>query len=132
MCTFRSLCRDLKRSVSLDRTASLEREATELSNAFKQNRFKGYKLLKQQHRLRTYAVMPPESEFTQHYRNHYQLGPEEPLSVHGCNPAPLETDDVLSRDEFDDGLRHLNENRAPGHDNCLPEYLKQGGMSLHN
>ena len=128
--TFRRLCRDLKRSVSLDRTASLEREAKELSDAFKENRFKGYKLLKQQHRLRTSAIMPPESEFTQHYRSHYQLGPEEPLVVHGCSPAPLESDDRLSRKEFDEGLQQLNENRAPGHDNCAPEYLKRGGISL--
>ena len=129
--TFRSLCREVKRSVSLDRTVSLEREAIELSNAFEEDRFKGYKLLKQQHRSRTSAIMPPESEFTDHYRDHYQLGQEDPITIDSCNLPPLETDDVLTRDEFDDGLRRLNENRAPGHDNCAPEYLKRGGPTLH-
>jgi len=37
--------------------------------------------LKQQHRTRTKAVMPPETDFTEHYRTHYQLGAEEPLEV---------------------------------------------------
>ena len=128
--TFRNLCGDLKRAISRDRTIALEKEAVELSEAFNVNRFKGYKLLKQQHRTRSNAIMPPETEFTEHYRNHYQAGQEEPLTVFGCELPPLETDDTLSREDFDEGVRCLNENRAPGHDSCAPEYLKRGGPLL--
>jgi hypothetical protein len=38
---YRSLRRDTKRSISVDRIALLEKEAYELADAFKQNRFKG-------------------------------------------------------------------------------------------
>ena len=130
--TYRRLCRDTKRAISLDRTATLEKESVELTNAFRENRFKGYKLLKQQHRTRSKAIMPPESEFTEHYRGHYQLGNEEPLEVLGCELPPLETDDTLSREDFNHGVRCLNENRAPGHDDCAPEYMKCGGLLLLN
>ncbi len=129
--TYRSLRRDTKRSIFVDRNATLEKEAAELADAFKEDRFKGYRLLKRQHRTRTKAVMPPEEEFTKHYRAHYQLGAEEPLEVSGCElPASL-SDDVLARDDFDSGLRSLNANRQPGHDDCAPEYLKHGGAMLH-
>ena len=88
--TYRSLRRETKRSTSSDRIATLEKEALELDDAFRLNRFKGYRLLKQQHRTRTKAVMPPEADFTEHYRTHYQLGTEEPLEVHDCTlPASL-------------------------------------------
>ena len=43
-----------------------------------------------------------------------------------------ETDDTLSRDDFDNGMRCLNENRTPGHDEWAPEYLKRGGAVLLN
>ena len=124
--------RETKRSTSSDRIATLEKEARELDDAFRLNRFKGYRLLKQQHRTRTKAVMPPEADFTEHYRTHYQLGTEEPLEVHGCAlPASL-SDDTLSRDEFDAGLRCLNANQSPGHDGCAPEYMIHGRSVLHS
>ena len=106
----------MKRSISQDRNALLEKEAIELSNTFAQNRFKGYRLLKQQHRKRTKAIMPPETEFTAHYREHYQLGEEEPIDVSGCDLPNSQSDDVLSRADFDAGLQRLNENSSPGHD----------------
>ena len=129
--TYRSLRRDTKKSISSDRIATLEKEARELDDAFKEDRFKGYRLLKQQHRTRTKAVMPPEADFTEHYRTHYQLGVEDPLEVSGCALPVSASDDTLSRDEFDLGLRSLNANRSPGHDGCAPEYLKRGGPVLH-
>ena len=129
--TYRSLRRDTKSSISVDRIATLEKEARELSDTFKEDRFKGYRLLKRQHRTRTKAVMPPEVDFTEHYRTHYQLGAEEPLEVAGCELPDSTSDDVLSRDDFDCGLRSLNANRQPGHDDCPPEYLKRGGPVLH-
>ena len=107
--TYRSLFRDMKRSISQDRSITLEKEAVALSSAFKENLFKGYKLLKQQHRTRIKAIMPPEAEFTEHYRQHYQPGNEEPIDVSGCELPPLATDDTLSRADFDAGLRCLNE-----------------------
>ena len=127
---YRSLCRETKRAISVDRIATLEKEAVELSDAFRDNIFKGYSLLKRQHRTRVKAVMPPETEFTEHYRTHYQPGNEEPLEVSGCELPPSATDDTLTRDDFDSGLKSLNENRQPGHDNCAPEYLKRGGSLL--
>ena len=86
--THRTLCIVVKRSIKLDRNALLENEAVELSNAFKVCRFKGYSLLKKQHRTRSKAVMPPEPDFTTHYRTHYQPGTETPLEVHGCALPP--------------------------------------------
>ena len=130
--TYRSLHRETKHSISQDRKLTLEKEAVVLSNTFKQNKFKGYKLLKQQHRVRTTCIMPPESDFTKHYRQHYKLGNEEPIDLSGCDVPPVVTDDTLSRADFDAGLQSLNENRAPGHDNCAPEYLKRGGALLSN
>ena len=62
--THRSLGCDTKRSVSLDRIAMLEKEALALSEAFRVNRFGGYKILKQQHRTRLKAIFPPEAEIT--------------------------------------------------------------------
>ena len=128
--TYRSLCRDTKQAISMNRIVMLESEAAELSDTFKQNRFKGYSLLKRQHRTRTKAIMPPEAEFTDHYRAHYQLGSEEPLEVAGCSLPSSVSDDTLSRNEFDSGIRSLNENRQPGHDDCAPEYVKRGGPVL--
>ena len=128
--SYRTLCRNVKHSISQDRNSLLEKEAVELSGAFAQSPFKGYRLLKQQHRKRSKATMPPESEFTEHYRKHYQLGDEEPIDVAGCNLPSSLTDEVLSQVDFDAGLRRLNENRAPGHDKCAAEYLKRGGSQL--
>ena len=56
--------------------------------------------------------MPPESDFTHHHSTHYQLGPEEPLVVDGCALPDSVEDDILTREEFDSGLRALNANRA--------------------
>ena len=128
--TYRSLCRDTKRAVAADRVATLEKEATELSETFKQCRFRGYSLLKRQHRSRVKAIMPTESEFTNHYRTHYRVGTETPLEVSGCELPPISTDDTLSKEDFDAGVRSLNENRSAGHDNCAPEYIKRGGPTL--
>ena len=76
--------------------------------------------------------MPPESEFTEHYQTHYQLGNEEPINVSGCELPNSITDDVLTRADFDAGMRRLNENRSPGHDKCAAECLKRGGSQLAN
>ena len=76
--------------------------------------------------------MPPESEFTEHYRNHYQPGPEEPLDVAGCDLASSADGDTLSPDNFKSGLGSLNENRQPGYDDCAPEYITRGGPNLLN
>ena len=129
---YRSLCQATKRAISLDRITTLEKEAIALSDAFKVNRFNGYKLLKQQHRTRLKPIMPPESEFTEHYRKHYQAGNEEPLHVDSCELPVIESDETLTRNDFANGLRHLNDNRAAGHDKCAPEYLKRGGPLLLN
>ena len=94
--------------------------------------FKGYSLLKQQHRKPTSAILPPESDFTEHYRSHYQPGPEQPLHISSCDLPASEEDDTLSRESFDAGIKSLNENRSPGVDDCAPEYIKRGGpMLLH-
>ena len=74
--------------------------------------------------------MPPEADFTTHYCSHYQLGPEEHLEVSGCDLPPSDSDDILTRDEFDAGVRRLNSNRQPGQDDCAPEYVKYGGPVL--
>ena len=74
--------------------------------------------------------MPPERDFTDHYRNHYQLGPEEPLYLTGCDLVNSAADETLSRDDFKSGIDSLNENRQPGHDECLPEYVKHGVTKL--
>ena len=74
--------------------------------------------------------MPPEKNFTEHYREHYKLGHESPLEVSSCELPPCEKDDTLSLDDFEAGLRSLNENRAAGHDEVAPEYLKRGGATL--
>ena len=108
----------------------LDREATELCLAFSADTFKGYSLLKRQHRTRVKAILPPEADFTTHYRSHYQLGPEEPLEVSGCDLPPSDSDDILTRDEFDTGVCSLNLNRQPGQDDCAPEYVKYGGPVL--
>ena len=128
--TYRSLCRETKCAIASDRIVTLQREAAELSSAFKQDRFKGYSLLKRQHRSRVKAIMPPEKDFTEHYREHYKLGHESPLEVSSCELPPCEKDDTLSLDDFEAGLRSLNENRAAGHDEVAPEYLKRGGAAL--
>ena len=74
--------------------------------------------------------MPPEKDFTEYYREHYKLGHESPLEVSSCELPPCEKDDTLSLDDFEAGLRRLNENRAAGHDEVAPEYLKRGGATL--
>jgi hypothetical protein len=130
--TFRNLCRDTKHAISADRIALLEKEANVLSETFKQDRFKGYKLLKRQHRTRAKPVMPPVSDFTEHYRAHYQPGTEEPLEVASCALPTSASDETLTREEFDSGLRRLNSNRQAGHDACAPEYVKCGGPVLHH
>ena len=75
--------------------------------------------------------MPPVSDFTEHYRTHYQLGTEEPLEVTSCSLPTSTSDDTLTREEFDSGMRRLNSNRQAGHDACAPEYIKCGGPVLH-
>ena len=128
---YRTLCRNCKRAISIDRNRKLELEAVELSKAFAENRFKGYSLLKRQHRVRTKAIMPPERDFTDHYKTHYQLGPEEPIHLAGCDLANSASDETLSHDDFKSGIASLNENRQPGHDDCFPEYVKHGGTKLN-
>ena len=126
----RALCRDVKKAIADDRNRRLELEAAQLSEAFSVDRFKGYSLLKQQHRKPTNAIMPPEPEFTEHYRNHYQPGPEQPLHIESCELPESVEDDTLSREEFEAGIKKLNENRSPGVDDCAPEYIKRGGPKL--
>ena len=95
--TYRSLHRDTTRCISADRIAMLEKEAKDLADAFKEDRFKGHRLLKRQHRSRTKAVLPPEADFTEHYRTHYQLGVEDlPLADRiGClMPIPKKNSSV--------------------------------------
>lgn len=90
----------------------------------------GYSLLKRQHKTRTKAILPPVSDFTSHYRSHYELGDESPLDLQTCELPPSTNDDTLTRDEFDAGVRCLNSNRSSGHDNVAPEYIKHGGTTL--
>ena len=61
----------------------------------------GYALLKRQHRTRTTAILPPVSDFTAHYRSHYQLGDETPLDLNSCDLPSCDADDSLTRSEFD-------------------------------
>ena len=128
--TFRSLCRDTKQAIKRDRNNLLEQEASELDSAFNENTFKGYALLKRQNRNRINAILPPASDFSNHYRAHYALGDEEPLEVTGCDLASSVSDDTLSRAEFDAGIHSLNSNRAAGQDGVAPEYVKHGGPIL--
>ena len=128
--SYRSLCRETKRSVKRDRNVLLENEASELTQAFSENTFKGYSLLKRQNRTRTSNLLPPVSDFTEHYRTHYELGDESPLEVQSCEPPSCDEDDTLTRKDFDEGVRSLNSNRSPGHDNVAPEYIKHGGSVL--
>ena len=127
---YRSLCNEAKQAIKKDRNDMLEREATELSDAFNQDTFKGYSLLRRQHRTRSKAILPPVADFTEHYQTHYELGPETPLEVAGCELPPLESDELLSRDEFDYGVSCLNSNRKAGQDDVAPEYVKHGGPVL--
>ena len=127
---YRSLCCETKRAIKNDRNVLLEQEATELSKAFSENTFKGYSLLKQQHRTRSNAILPPESDFTDHYRSHYELGDEVPLELHSCELPSCVNDDTLTRSDFDAGVRSLNSNRSAGQDNVAPEYIKHGGPVL--
>ena len=121
---------ETKRAIKADRNAKLELEAAELAQAFKQDTFKGYSLLKRQHRTRSKAVLPPESDFTNHYQTHYELGPEAPLEVLGCDLPPSTNDDTLSRKDFDAGVSSLNSNRSAGQDNVAPEFIKHDGAIL--
>ena len=127
---YRAVCRETKRSINADRNLILEREATELADAFAKDTFVGYSLLKQQHKSRSKAVLPPESDFTEHYRSHYELGPESPLDVHTCDVATLPADETLTQDDFDAGVRSLNSNRSAGQDGVAPEFIKHGGPIL--
>ena len=113
---YHSVCYEAKLSIKKDRNDKLEREAAELSRTFTENTFKGYSLLKRQHRTRSKAILPPEVDFANHYRSHYQLGPEEPLEVSSCELPPCVDDDTLTRDDFDAGVSSLNSNRAAGQD----------------
>ena len=126
------LCKRVREAVANDRNRKLESEASQLTEAFSASPFKGYSLLKKQHRKPTNAIMPPEADFTAHYSNHYKPGTEEPLLVHGCNLPASEDDDTLTRQNFDEGVKALNENRSPGTDKCAPEYIKRGGPTLLN
>ena len=128
----RALRRETKLSIKRDRNALLEKEAAELSTAFSLSAFMGYALLKRQHRSRTAAIVPSASDFTNHYASHYKLGDESPLDLQSCDLPACPDDDSLSRDEFDTGVRSLNSNRSPGHDNVAPEYIKYGGPTLLN
>ena len=127
---YRTVCRNVKKAIKEDRNATLEKEATELQAAFDQDTFQGYSLLKRQHRSRSKVIPPPVSDFTNHYRTHYELGPEEPLDIYGCELPPSESDDHLSQEDFDKGVSKLNSNRAAGQDNIAPEYIKHGGPIL--
>ena len=127
---YRTLCRNTKKAIKTDRNLNLEREAAELSEAFKRNTFAGYSLLKRQHRTRSKAVLPPESDFTEHYRAHYELGTETPLTVHGCDVPTSASDESLTRDDFDEAVRCLNSNRSAGQDGMAPEFIKHGGPVL--
>ena len=127
---YRKVCCETKQAIKTDRNSLLEREAAELSDAFKTDTFTGYSLLKRQNRTRSKVVLPPEADFTEHYRSHYELGSETPLSVHSCDlPAPV-CDETLTRDEFDTGVRSLNSNRSAGQDGIAPEFIKHGGPVL--
>ena len=127
---YRTVCRNVKKAIKEDRNATLEKEATELQAAFDQDTFQGYSLLKRQHRSRSKVIPPPVSDFTNHYRIHYELGPEEPLDIYGCELPPSESDDHLSQEDFDKGVSKLISNRAAGQDNIAPEYIKHGGPIL--
>jgi len=127
---YRTLCRNTKQAIKADRNTMLEKEADELAQAFSVNTFKGYALLKRQHRSRSKAVLPPESDFTAHYSNHYQAGDESPLEIAGCDVQEIASDETLTRKDFDDGVQRLNTNRQPGHDGCAPEFVKHGGPVL--
>ena len=104
----------MKEAVAFDRNQKLEREASELTEAFSASPFKGYSLLKKQHRAPAKAIMPPESDFTAHYSNQYKPGTEQPLVVDSCDLPASEDDYNLSRENFDSGVNSLNENRSPG------------------
>ena len=127
---YRTLCRNTKQAIKTDRNANLEREATELSVAPKRDTFAGYSLLKRQHRTRSKPVFPPESDFTKHYRAHYELGTETPLTVHGCDLSTSASDETLTRDDFDEAVRSLNSNRSAGQDGMSPVLNKHGGPVL--
>ena len=129
---YRVLCRQTKRAIKADRNAKLELEASELSKTFAQDTFKGYALLKRQHRTRTKAVLPPEADFTKHYSSHYEPGDETPLSVAGCDLPESTSDNTLSRDDFDKGIQSMNSGRAAGSDHVAPELIKHAGSTLLN
>ena len=131
-CKHRALCKKVKKYIARDRNLKLESEAAQLSDAFSVSPFKGYSLLKQQHRQPTCATMPPESDFTDHYHSHYQPGPETPLDIVSCDPPTLIADEILSDESFDAGIKSLNGNRSPGVDDCAPEFIKLGGPKLRH
>ena len=129
---YKQVCMQTKQAIRSDRNTKLEQEAAQLNAAFEENTFKGYSLLKKQFRSRSKAVLPPESDFTDHYKSHYELGPEPPAVVYGCELPPSTSDDNLTREDFDKGVQKLNANRAAGHDDIAPEFIKHGGNFLHN
>ena len=76
--------------------------------------------------------MPPENDFTKHYREHYKAGNESPLELSSCELPPSDKDDTLTITDFKAALHSLNENRQAGHDDVAPEYLKRGGPILQH
>ena len=52
------------------------------------------------------------------------------LSLIECELPISDSDETLSRDDFDAGVRSLNSNRSAGHDGVAPEYIKRGGPIL--
>ena len=64
---YRSLCKETKKAIQVDCNKKLELEAMELTEAFRQDTFKGYSIFKQQFCTRSKNVLLPESEFTDHY-----------------------------------------------------------------
>ena len=52
------------------------------------------------------------------------------LSLSSCDLSPSDNDELLSQDDFDQGIRSLNLNRSPGHDSVAPEYITHGGRVL--
>ena len=76
--------------------------------------------------------MPPENDFTKHYREHYKAGNESPIELSSCELPPSDKDDTLTITDFEAALHSLNENRQAGHDEVAPEYLKRGGPILQH
>ena len=52
------------------------------------------------------------------------------LSFDSCEIPISDSDETLSCDDFDAGVRSLNSNRSAGNDGVAPEYIKRGGPIL--